>query len=143
MVACCSGRVTYDLMASYWPTPLAAQNDPVVAERMNSLPKIVFSRTLKEAAWRNTRIVSGDIAAEVRKLKNDGGQHMAIMGSGSIIAQLAAARLIDELQLVINPLALGAGRTPFEGIREPLAFRFIGSRAFRNGKVVLTYAPRM
>ena len=61
------GRITYELMASYWPTPLAAANNPVVAERMNSLPKIVFSRTLDEASWHNTQLVKGDLVAEVRE----------------------------------------------------------------------------
>ncbi len=63
------GRVTYDLMAGYWPTPAAAENDPVVAERMNALPKVVFSRSLKDATWSNTRILSGDPAAEMVQLK--------------------------------------------------------------------------
>jgi dihydrofolate reductase len=135
------GRVTYEMMAGYWPTPMAAQNDPVVAERMNSLPKVVFSRTLKKTAWNNTRIVSGDLVAEVRRMKREPGD-MAIMGSGSIIAQLTAARLIDEYQVVINPIVLGKGRTMFDGIGEPLALRLVSSRVFRNGKVVLNYAPR-
>jgi dihydrofolate reductase len=135
------GRRTYEMMASYWPTPLAAQNDPVVAEGMNRAPKVVFSRTLSNAAWNNTRVVSGDIAAAVRRMKSE-PEHMAIMGSGSIIAQLAAARLIDEFQLVLNPLALGKGRTMFDGIKEPLWMRLISARTFRNGKVVLSYEPR-
>jgi len=74
------GRVTYELMASYWPTPQATENDPVVAEGMNSLPKVVFSRTLDKAAWKNTRLVKGDMAAAVRKLKQEPGEGMAILG---------------------------------------------------------------
>src|SRR5687768_14311906 len=65
------GRITYDLMVSYWPTPLAMENDPLVAERMNNLPKIVFSRSLDKASWGNTRLVKGDIAAAVRRMKNE------------------------------------------------------------------------
>src|SRR5882724_1622174 len=63
------GRITYELMASYWPTPLAAKNDPAVAETMNALPKVVFSRTLDKVSWSNTRLVKGDLAAEVRGMK--------------------------------------------------------------------------
>src|SRR5262249_8321885 len=78
------GRVTYDLMANYWPSP-AAQSNPIIAERMNSLPKVVFSRTLTKASWSNTRLVKGDLIAEVSKLKGEPGPNMVIMGSGSIV----------------------------------------------------------
>ena len=68
------GRVTYELMASFWPTPLALKQYPVVAERMNNLSKVVFSRTLDHASWNNTKLVKGDLATEVRKLKEEAGQ---------------------------------------------------------------------
>jgi dihydrofolate reductase len=68
------GRITYELMASYWPTPLASKNDPVLAERMNNLPKVVFSRTLDKASWNNTKLVKGDMAAEIRKMKKEPGE---------------------------------------------------------------------
>ena len=63
------GRVTYDLMASFWPTPLAAQSNPIVVERMNSLRKFVFSTTLDKVSWNNTTLLKGDLTTEVRKLK--------------------------------------------------------------------------
>ena len=135
------GRITYGIMAGYWPTPTALKNDPVVAEGMNNMPKVVFSRTLKQVTWGNTRLVSGDIAAEVRRMKTEPGKDMAILGSGSIVAQLAAAGLIDEYQLVVNPLALGQGRSMFEGIPEKLALKLTSSRTFKNGKVYLCYQP--
>ena len=79
------GRITYELMASHWPTPQAVANDPVVAERMNHLPtKVVFSRTLDKASWSNTKLVKGDVAAEVAKLKREPGTDMAILGSGKL-----------------------------------------------------------
>src|SRR5215831_18919149 len=65
------GRITYQLMASYWPTPMAMKNDPVVAEQMNNLPKVVFSRTLKSAPWNNTRLVSSDLPQAVRRMKKE------------------------------------------------------------------------
>src|SRR5271156_5924928 len=80
------GRVTYELMASFWPTPLAAQSNPVVVERMNSMRKFVFSRTMDKASWNNTTLLKDDVAAEVRKLKQEPGPNIAIMGSGSIVA---------------------------------------------------------
>jgi len=135
------GRITYDLMASYWPTPVAAKNDPVVAERMNNLSKVVFSRTMEKAAWSNTRLVKNDPAAEVRKMKREGGADMALMGSGSIVARLANEGLIDEYQVVVVPFVLGAGRTMFEGVKERKRFILTGTRSFANGNVLLTYKP--
>jgi dihydrofolate reductase len=135
------GRVTYDLMIRYWPTEMARKNDPVVAERMNAMPKIVFSRKLKEATWNNTRLIADDPVAAMRRLKREDGDDMAMFGSGTIIAQLAPAGLIDEYQIVVNPLILGSGRTMFAGIAEPLRLRQTRVRPFRNGNVVLWYAP--
>jgi dihydrofolate reductase len=78
------GRITYELMTSYWPTPQAMENDPVVAERMNSLPKVVFSRTLDKASWNNTKLAKSGLAAEIRRMKQEPGDDMTILGSGSI-----------------------------------------------------------
>lgn len=135
------GRVTYQMMASYWPTPLAFANTPVVAERMNALPKVVFSRTLDEAAWSNTTLLKGDPAAEIQRLKNEPGDDMTILGSGSIVAQLAGKGVIDEYQVVVNPLVLGKGRTMFEGLEERLPLKLRRSRVFGNGNVLLCYEP--
>ena len=133
------GRITYELMASYWPTPMALQQNPQVAERMNNLPKVVFSKTMNKAAWNNTRLVKGDLVTEIRNMKEESGVDMVIMGSGSIVAQLAPAGLIDEYQLVLIPIVLGSGRTLFKGIKEPLPLQLINSRVFGNGNVVLRY----
>ena len=135
------GRVTYELMANYWPTPLAVNNDPVIAEQMNNLPKVVFSRTLDNASWNNTKLVKGDIAAAIEKMKKEPGPDMAILGSGSIISQLAEQRLIDKLQIVVNPLVLGKGRKLFDRLDATLALRLLKTRVFGNGNVMLCYAP--
>ena len=135
------GRVTYDLMASFWPTPLAAQSNPIVVERMNGLQEYVFSRTLDTATWNNTRLLKGDLTTEVRKLKQESGPNIVIMGSGSVVAQLAEAGLIDEYQIVLNPLVVGGGRTLFEGVKRKLPMNLARSRAFGNGNVVLYYEP--
>jgi len=135
------GRVTYDLMASYWPTPLAMKNDPAVAEGMNRSSKVVFSRTMEKASWNNTKLLKGDIVAEVRKMKEQPGTGMAILGSGIIVSQLAQEGLIDEFQIALIPVVLGKGRTMFEGVANRLALKLISSRAFGNGNVVLRYEP--
>jgi dihydrofolate reductase len=137
------GRITYELMASYWPTPQAIENDPIVAERMNSLPKVVFSRTLEQSSWSNTRLTKGDIADEIRQLKSEPGEDMAILGSGSVVSQLAQAGLIDEFQIVVNPVVLGKGRTMFDGVKEMLRLKLTKTRTFGNGNVLLCYEPMM
>ena len=134
------GRITYELMASYWPTAIAIKHDPIVAEGMNSMPKIVFSRTLDKVTWSNTKLIKGDIAAAIRKMKNEAGMDMTILGSGSIVSQLAPEGLIDEYQIVLNPIVLGTGRTMFDGIKEKLNLKLTKTRTFSSsGKVFLCY----
>jgi dihydrofolate reductase len=133
------GRVTYDLMVSYWPTPRAKQNDAHIADRMNSLPKVVFSRTMDKASWNNTKLLKGDLTAEVRKLKKESGGGMVILGSGSIVSQLAQAGSIDSYQFVVNPIILGKGRTMFDGVKEKLNLKLMKTRAFGNGNVFACY----
>jgi dihydrofolate reductase len=135
------GRVTYEMMASYWPTPMAAQNSPAVAERMNNLQKVVFSRTLDKASWNNTKLVKGDVATEVRKMKQESGEGLVIMGSGTIVSQLAQEGLIDEFQIVVCPIVIGSGRTLFEGVTEKLSLKLTKSRTFGNGNVYTCYEP--
>jgi dihydrofolate reductase len=135
------GRITYELMAGYWPTPMAAQDSPVVAERMNSLPKVVFSRTLATATWNNTTLVTGDVAAHLRRMKGEPGPDMAIMGSGSIVSPLTQERLIDEYQIVVIPIVLGGGRTMFDGVTGKPRLKLTNTRAFGNGNVLLCYEP--
>jgi dihydrofolate reductase len=135
------GRKTCELMVKYWPTPEAREKDGKVAEGMNTLPKIVFSRTLTSVSWANTKVVNADPAAEVRKLKSEQGPVLVILGSGSLVAQLAAVGLVDEYQLVVTPVAVGRGRTLFEGLPKNMDLRLTYSRVFKNGKVLLHYAP--
>ena len=134
------GRVTYEMMAKHWPTPAAKKEQPEIAKAMNERPKIVFSRKLEEAGWQNTTLIKGDPVAEVVKLKAGTGPTMVIMGSGTIVAQLTAAGLIDAYQLVVNPVVLGAGRTMFEDrVKDRLRLTLDRTRAFKNGNVVLWY----
>ena len=135
------GRVTYQLMAAFWPTPEAIYTDPVVAEGMNASEKIVFSKTLETVGWHHTRLVKRDMLGEVRRLKQGDGRNLAVLGSGRIVAQLAAADLIDEYQVLINPVVLGRGRSMFEGVGRRLPLKLVGSRVFGNGNVLLTYEP--
>lgn len=135
------GRRTYEMMASFWPTPQARQVMPAVADRMNSLPKVVFSRTLHEASWTNTTLIKSDPAAAVRELKRAPGPDMVILGSGTIVAQLAQAGLIDHFQIVVNPIVLGRGKSMFDGVTTPCNLHLTGTRRFANGNVLLDYDP--
>ena len=135
------GRITYELMAGYWPTAAAMKSFPRVAEGMNNLQKVVFSRTLEKASWQRTKLVKGDLAGEVRTMKKEPGDGMVILGSGSIVSQLAREGLIAEYQVVIAPVVLGKGRTMFDGIQRKLTLNRTRTRAFANGNVLLCYAP--
>ncbi len=135
------GRKTYELMASYWPTPMAMQIAPVVAKAMNEMPKTVFSKTLKKADWSNTTLKKDGLAAEVRKMKKAAGPDIVIMGSGSIVSQLAQEGLIDEYQIIVNPIILGKGRTLFEGVKDKQGLKLTRTRTFKNGNVLLCYEP--
>ena len=108
---------------------------------MNSAEKIVFSRTMDKASWQNTRVIKADPAAEIKKLKTDAGDDLVILGSGTIVAQLAQAGLIDEYQVVVVPIALGKGRTMFEGVNRRIELRPISTRTFRNGNLFLRFEP--
>jgi dihydrofolate reductase len=133
------GRVTYDLMAAFWPTPQAAKMLPKVAAGMNAMRKTVFSRTLDTVAWQNTVLLKGDLVTEVRRLKQQPGPDIVILGSGSIVSQLTQARLIDEYQLVLNPIVVGRGRSLFETVVDTLNLTLTKTQSFRNGNVVLWY----
>jgi dihydrofolate reductase len=135
------GRITYDLMASYWPTPAALKNAPAVAAGMNGMQKVVFSRTLDKASWQNTTLVKDDIVTAVRRMKHEPGEGMVILGSGSIVSQLTQARLIDEYQIVVHPVVLGEGKTMSAGLKEMVSLRLTKTRPFGNGNVVLWYEP--
>ena len=131
------GRVTYEMMAGFWPTPMAAKQMPEVAAGMNKAQKYVFSRNLKKADWANTTVLNGDPVSEIAKLKRGGA--LTLLGSGSIVKQLAAAGLIDDYQLMVCPVILGSGRTLFDGIPGRPTLKLANSRAFDNGKVFLHY----
>ncbi len=136
------GRVTYEMMASFWPTPMAAQNFPIVAEGMNKSEKIVFSRTLKKADWQNTKVIKENIVEEVMKLKKLPGKDMTVLGSGSIITQFAEHNLIDEYQIMIDPVAIGKGTPIFNNIKRELDLKLTGSRTFKSGVILLCYEPK-
>lgn len=131
------GRVTYELMASYWPTPDALRDDPEVAGLMNKTPKIVISKSLKTADWENTKLVHD--LKEIRKLKGRDSKAIAVFGSSNLCVSLIKAGLLDEIRLMISPTVLGQGTSLFQGLNEKLDLRLTKSKTFTNGNVLLNY----
>lgn len=134
------GRVTYDLMARWWPTPEAAKAMPEVARGMNDAPKIVFSRTRNEATWSNSTLLNEDPAKAIARIKLTPGPDLTVLGSGTIVAQLAAAGLVDEVQLMLVPVVLGAGKSQFAGVAGKPWWKMSRSKTFKNGRVFIAYA---
>jgi dihydrofolate reductase len=137
------GRITYQFMADYWPKPDAIEHDPVIAQKMNQTPKIVFSRTLEKAEWENSRLVKEKVAEELLKLKEQPGKDMIIFGSANFAATLTQNNLIDEYRVMVNPVVLGSGKTLFPKVRSRLLLQLESSRIFRSGNVLLTYQPTL
>jgi dihydrofolate reductase len=135
------GRRTYEGMASYWPTEAAQQDDPVVAELMNTLPKVVVSTTLAAADWGDTTVIGGNVAEEITKLKQQPGKGIAIMGSPSLTHGLIQMGLLDELRILVNPIVLGDGHSLFRTASDRLRLKLRQTRTFSSGNVLLTYRP--
>jgi dihydrofolate reductase len=135
------GRVTYEGMAAYWPTPQGEQDDPRVAARMNGLSKIVVSRTLDKAEWANTRLIKGGVAEELTKLKQQPGNDIAILGSSDLTVSLLQMGLVDEVRIMVNPVVLGAGNSVFRTADERIGLDLLKSRSFDSGNVLLCYRP--
>jgi len=133
------GRVTYELMAGYWPTASAPAEDPVIIHAMNNLPKIVFSRTLERVEWNNSRLVKDNLAEEVARLKQQPGKDLVIFGSGSIVSAFTLSGLIDDYRIFINPVVLGSGKPLFQGLKEKLKLNLLKSKTFQCGVVLLHY----
>jgi dihydrofolate reductase len=126
--------------AGYWPTDMAMQKAPVVAQGMNKAEKIVFSRTLKKPEWNNTRLVRDNMIEEVKKLKKISHKDLTVLGSGSIVTQLAEHGLIDTYEFMVDPVALGNGTPLFQGLQKKLDLKLIKTKTFKSGVVLLVYS---
>jgi dihydrofolate reductase len=135
------GRVTYQLMAGYWPTPAAEQDDPAVATKMNALAKIAISRTLVTADWAHTQLVGGDAAEVLARLKQQPGKNMLIMGSSALTASLIGLGLVDEVRVMVSPVVLGDGKSLFRTAAKRISLTLLKATSFRSGNVLLCYQP--
>jgi dihydrofolate reductase len=132
------GRRTYELMAGFWPTE-QAKSDPETARLMNTKPKVVVSSSLTKADWAHTKIISSNVAAELKKLVSAQSGDIVVFGSSKLCVSLIAMGLLDELRLMINPVILGGGTPLFDGIPKALQVRLRDKRVFNSGNVLLTY----
>ena len=133
------GRRTYDLMARYWPSDMAVTDDPLIAGRMNTKSKIVFSRSMEKAEWNNTQLIKGNLEAEILKLKQQPGKDLLLSGSANLAVSLIRQRLIDEFRIMISPVLLGHGTILFDGIKDHLKLKLLKTRTFKSGNVLLSY----
>jgi dihydrofolate reductase len=131
------GRKTYEAFVNAWPE----RTDPDgFADRMNSLPKYVASRTLDRAEW-NATLLKGDVATEVSKLKEGDGGDLLIYGSPTLVNYLLPHGLIDEYRLWVHPIVVGGGKHLFKAGLERTVLKHVGTTTFSSGTVVLAYAP--
>ena len=129
------GRRTYEEMAAAWP-----ERTGDMADRFNNIPKFVVSTTLQVATWNNSRLIKGNIAEEVSKLKQQFGQNIAILGSGELVRTLMQHNLIDEYMLIVCPLILGNGKRLFQDASKT-TLQLVTSKAYSTGAISLTYQP--
>jgi len=130
------GRVTYQMMADYWPSA-----EGRIADFMNAVPKVVFSRTLDKAEWNNTRLVKNNVPEEVATLKRQPGNDIFVYGSANFASTLARHGVIDEYRLGVNPVLLGSGTPLFNGGRDKLGLKLVETRPLKSGVVILHYEP--
>lgn len=132
------GRVTYEMMAGYWP-----QAQGRIADFMNSVEKVVFTRTLTSADWNNTKLLADNVAEEVSRLKVGDGGDIFVFGSADLTATLIDNDLVDEYRIGINPIILGGGSPLFKGSKGRRPLRLLEARPLKSGVVILHYAPEI
>jgi dihydrofolate reductase len=150
------GRRTYEMFASFWPHAIddsPTSPDPhdsgrrseelrQMAVALNEGTKLVFSRTLKQLDWKNSRLLTSFDPQQIEGLKREPGKDMMVMGSGSIVSQLTEHGLIDEYLIVVGPLFLGRGRPMMRDVTRSMKLELLEAKAFPQGNVLLRYAPK-
>lgn len=130
------GRRTYELFVDFWPKATGPD-----ADRLNELPKVVFSRTLKTVEWKNARLAGGDVAEEITRLKRQPGKDIALFGSADLASTFIRLGLIDEYRIFVTPVVLGSGAPMFKNIKKRIALKLLKATAWSSGIVALTYGP--
>lgn len=137
------GRRTYQLMESYWPSPIGIEDDPEVAALMNETPKVVVSNSLQRVKetedWKNVQLINSDIRNNLIKLKSQKGGNILLLGSCNLAVSLLEWGLLDEMRIMINPVVIGKGTPLFHGLKEKISFELTSSRNFKSGNILLYY----
>jgi dihydrofolate reductase len=132
------GHRTYEMM-KFWSTPQGAERAPEIAQFMNERQKFVASHQPFEPGWNKVTVLSADVPGAVRQLKEEPGKTIAIFGSNNLVVSLMEKDLIDEFQIMVNPVAFGAGTSLFKGLTKKAALRLADTHPFKSGAVLLTY----
>jgi len=140
------GRVTYKLFEDFWPNaasdPKTSRNDRIIAETIDQMKKVVFSKSLKKVTWNNSQLLRGNLQGEVKRLKQEDGRDIVIYGSGSLVRRLSNAGLIDEYQFMVNPVVLSNGKSSFKDLEGKIELRLLRTKPFKDGNFLLVYEPR-
>ncbi len=137
------GRVTYEEFRQFWPTqdPKSMGVDPVLVKQLNTLQKVVFSRTLAKAMWKPATLVRGSPSEAVMKLKRQPGKDLVVVGSGTLVGLLLREGLIDEYFIRVRPIILGSGRPIFVDPNGRHPLKLVSTKTFKTGVVGLHYEP--
>jgi dihydrofolate reductase len=133
------GRVTYEMLAAYWPT--LRNNEYGIADRLNSVPKYVVSSTLKKAEWNNSTIIKENVVEKITKLKQQPGQGIRITGSATLVQSLMETDLIDEYQFLVHPIIMGSGKRFFKDGMVTTRLKLVKTKTFSLGVILLCYQP--
>jgi Dihydrofolate reductase len=128
------GRVSYQLMTDYWP---AANSE--FADKMNKMPKIVFSRTLEKVEWNNSRLVKENIGEEISKIKQQPGKDLVLFAGADMASTFRQLGLIDEYRLLVTPVVLGSGKPLFKDVKDKFSLKLLKTKTFGSGNVLLCY----
>ncbi len=139
------GRLTYEMFAAYWPPiaddPDAPEGSRQLSRELNAMTKVVFSTTLDEATWENSRLLRGGLVEEVRRLKAGEGSDILIFGSGTLVQQLMDADLIDDYFVILTPVVAGAGKALFKA-EQQVNLELLSAKSYSTGNVMLHYRPK-
>lgn len=135
------GRTSYESLKGYWATTKASGEDPEMIEFINQTKKIVFSKTLEKADWHNSTVMREIVPREIEEMKRQPGENFLIMGSGSVVSQLANSDLIDEYRFILIPVVLGEGKSYFQNLKDNLNLKLLEIRTFKCGNVLHRYEP--
>lgn len=136
------GGKTYKLFVDFWPT--ATAKEEIIADKLNAMPKIVFSKTLDKVQWgkwRNARLAKGTLAEEIKRLKQETGKDMVMFGGANLAQSCMPLGLIDEYRLFVTPIILGSGKCLFENIKDTTNLKLVKTKTFKSGSVLLDYQP--